>query len=213
MSLFISTMAMAAPVLNENAAINSFVTIYKDHADANLYYIAPQFMGVCLDAAGKPIFSFNEYNRNPFGSKRAVVMMTLCLRQHQSEMKAALEKVKQDNPNAKFAGVAFTSSELVLTDDVVKEFVEQNSCNHQAGVIGQEQACSFILNNKGTNVFIRKMQKGLTLVLQFTYKIEGVVKTPTGLEKAERSFSVAARVMKEDFNGKKQDISDGSIFP
>lgn len=199
LALTLSAAARGAPILNENAATGSFVTIYKDHLDPNLYYFAPHYMGVCLDEKGLPVFSYSTFKESTLSPLKGLVMTTLCLREHKAEMKEAFDSILKTNPVAKFAGVAFTKSELMLNDAVVRSLIEKNSCNHVAGVIGQEQACSFILSSRGKVAFIEKLNKGLAVVLQFQYSVVGVVRTVAGFSDSTLNFGVGAKITKEDF--------------
>ncbi|MBX3019459.1 MAG: hypothetical protein KF767_16350 [Bdellovibrionaceae bacterium] len=189
--------ATAAPILNESMAASGVITVYGDSVDPKLFYYAPNHMGVCRDEAGQPIFAYKNYVNNS-GYKRGLVMTTMCLK-YGKEIESVIAEIKSRVPDARFAGVAFTSSQMILKDESIAGLLASNSCNHPGGVIGQEQACSFVFNSNGRKVFTELMKVGLGLVLNFEYTIHGVRRNAAGgFDDASGTFYVAARIMKED---------------
>lgn len=189
--------AKAAPILNENLAASGLITVYGDSQDPNLFYYAPNYMGVCRDESGSSLLAYRAYV-NSSGYRRGLVMTTMCLR-YGKEIEGVIAEIKTRIPTARFAGVAFTSSRMVLNDEVLSGFLASNSCDHPGGVIGQEQACSFVFNSSGRAMFTELMKKGLGLVLNFEYNVHGVRRNATGgFDDAVGTFYVAARITKED---------------
>lgn len=196
-----STSVMAAPILNENYAITDYITIYRDSMDANLYYYAPNHMTVCRDEEGAPYISITDV---PVDRDRThlLIMSTLCLG-FRGGLQDSLTSIRAANPQARFAGVAFSSSRVILKDKVLSSFIFQSSCDHSAGIIGQEQACSFRLNTQGRQVFKRNVAQGLAMVLQFEYSIQGVARNSAGtFDNANVTFNVAGRITSSDLKKK-----------
>lgn len=195
--LGLGSFAQAAPILNENLAASGLITVYGDSQDPKLFYYAPNYMGVCRDETGGPVFTYKGYV-NASGYRRGLVMTTMCLK-YGRDIEGVIAEIKSRVPEARFAGVAFTSSRMVLKDEVLAGFLASNSCDHPGGVIGQEQACSFIFNSNGRKMFTELMKTGLGLVLNFEYTIHGVRRNAAGgFDDATSTFYVAARIMKED---------------
>lgn len=204
LSLLVTFSAQAAPIINENMATSELITVYPDSVDPNLYYYAPNQMEVCRDADGKPVLAVTDI---PVGKVyNTVVMATMCLA-YKSGLKEALEEIRRVNPQARFAGVPFTSSRMILVDKVYELYIWKSACDHVAGVIGQEQSCKFILNSKGRKLFYDNLKQGLGLVLQFQYFISGVVRNGAGgFNDLTTDFSVAAKIMAKD-------LSDARALP
>lgn len=195
--LLTGTVSQAAPILNENLAASGLITVYGDSQDPKLFYYAPNYMGVCRDDAGNPVFQFRSFVNNS-GNRRGLVMTTMCLK-YGKDIETVIQDIKTRIPDARFAGVAFTSSRMVLKDETLSGFLAANSCDHPGGVIGQEQACSFMFNSVGRKMFIESIKSGLGLVMNFEYTIHGVRRNAAGtFDDAHGTFYVAARIMKED---------------
>ncbi len=201
----------AAPVLNENEAINSASQIYPDSVNANLYYFTPQYMGLCNGEDGKVQFSYAEFRPAGFlKQKRGLMVATLCTKEHEAEMNAAIAAVRGKNPKAQFVGLPFTNSEVMFSDEVFQMLIEKSACNHIAGVVGQEESCSAIFSPKGKEVFKKTLRSGLSIVLQFKYTVDGVIRTPAAVQPKTSTFEIAAKISKSDFNGQLESYLNGS---
>ena len=84
------------------------------------------------------------------------------------------------NPKAEFSGLPFISSQLEMTGEL-NQIISNHECNHKAGVVGQEQACSMILTSQGRFLFLSALErKTIFTTLQFSYSFAGVVKLADG---------------------------------
>jgi hypothetical protein len=172
LSLVCGSTAFAAPVLNKNAPGAVEITAYPDSVDPDLFYVAPTVMLVAHDEHGVPLFSYLEED-HAF-TKKAVVQATMVPSYNETDLAKAEGLIKANHPNAKFTALPFVNSS-VRFGDVLSAFVEENDCNHAAGVVGQEETCTFRLNNRGRHVMRNTFRQGLTITLQLQYSIEGVV--------------------------------------
>ncbi len=201
-SLVATGTAFASPVLNENEANGSptAATIYPDSVNANLYYVTPQYLGVCKDEKGQLLFSYSEFRPSGwFKLKRGLMLATLCIKEHDVAMQAAIKGVLAKNPRAQFVGLPYTSSSLALNNEVFRSLIENSDCEHAAGVIGQEQACSIEYTPRGRKEFLSALRSGVAFVIQFNYTVDGVVRLPTGVVAKTANFGMAARISKSDF--------------
>jgi hypothetical protein len=171
--------AFAVPIVNENVASSDIITIYPDHQDPHRYYVAPNVVMIAKNEKGTPVFSYNEYRRG-FFTKVGVISMTLIPAYTREELDGAKAAILKKDPEAQFSGVPFIQSELELTG-VLSELIQENDCHHVAGLIGQEQACSFVLTDKGRTLFLKSIErKMLFTTLQFSYSIQAMVRLANG---------------------------------
>jgi hypothetical protein len=190
----------ATPVLNENSAVGSNVTIYPDDIDPNLFYFTPQYLGICSDEHGDPIFNYTHVpGPDLFSRERGLMLTTLCIKQHAAEMQGAFEKIIANHPRANFVGLPIARSSINFADQVFEHMVIANSCNNVTGVMGQEESCSVLFSSQGKGVFEKMLRSGIAIVLQFKYTVEGVVNLPGGYQPREYTFGTAARISKSDF--------------
>jgi hypothetical protein len=179
LSFLFTHLALAIPVVNENVANSGVMTIYPDHADIHRYYIAPNVVMIAQNSAGVPYFSYSEYRKNLF-QNMGVLNMTLTPAYTREELEGANADILKKDPAAQFSGVPFVASSLQLTGEL-PALIADNQCNHEAGLIGQEQACSLILTPKGRSVFLGALaRKTIFTTLQFEYEIQAVIKLADG---------------------------------
>lgn len=165
--------AQAIPVANENVANSGTMTIYPDHADQHHYYVAPNVVRISMNESGVPYFSYNEYRKNMF-QNYAVLTMTLVPTYTRQELEVAEAEILKKDPAAQFSGVPFVASSLKLSGEIA-ELIADNQCNHEAGLIGQEQACTLVLTPKGKNIFLSSLaRKTVFATLHFDYQIQVV---------------------------------------
>ena len=95
----------------------------------------------------------------------------------------------------------FTSLLLLLLLQLLfsaslKELISDHECSHIAGLIGQEQGCQILLTGKGRKLFYKSLEgRTIFTTLQFIYTVDAMIRTATGgLERAERTHGVAARI-------------------
>jgi hypothetical protein len=178
-SLLICRMSLAIPVVNENAANSGVITIYPDNISSHRFYIAPNVVMITKGEDGVPIFSYVEY-RHDFFSVAGIVQMTLVPAYTREELEAAEAQILKKDPLAEFSGVPFIESKLELTGEL-QDLIEENQCNHQGGLIGQEEACSLLLTSKGRALFYKALKsKTIFTTLQFQYSIQAVVRKADG---------------------------------
>lgn len=192
--LLLTQAARALPVVDENAAAYGMITIYPDNENQHHYYVAPNVVMITQGADGIPEFSYSEYRKNIFRTV-GVITMTLTPVFSQQDLEAAKANILKKDPTAEFSSVPFISSSLQLTGEL-EELIEDNQCNHQAGLIGQEQSCSMVLTSKGRDIFLNSLErKNLFVTLDFTYQIQVVAKKADGTYVDQViSHSMAARI-------------------
>jgi hypothetical protein len=106
--------------------------------------------------------------------------MTLMPAYTQEDLGAAKAEILAKDPEATFSGVPFMNSALTL-NGVLPELISSNECNHVAGLIGQEQACSFVLTSKGRMFFLKALErKTLFTTLQFDYEVQALIRLADG---------------------------------
>ncbi|WP_413290552.1 hypothetical protein [Bdellovibrio sp. HCB337] len=193
-SLLLTTVAQAIPVMNENVANSGVMTIYPDHADPHRYYVAPNVVMIATNKKGTPHFSYAEYRRNLI-YKVGVIAMTLVPAYTREELDVAKAEILAKDPLAEFSGLPFIGSSLAL-NGALPELITSNECNHAAGLIGQEQACSFVLTDKGRIFFLKAIErKMLFTTLQFEYQVQAVLRLADGTFKdATITHGVAVRI-------------------
>lgn len=184
----LSNVACAAPILNlSGPALN--MTAFPDNQDPNLYYLAPTEMILAHDDAGVPEFSYmEEWN---FWGDKGVVQTTMVPAFNPDQLASAQKNILSVNPRAHFASLPFVNSSVIF-DPILVPYVEANDCNHPAGVVGQEESCSFELTSQGAMVMRSSFKTGLTLTMQFQYSVEGVIQKPDKSYEAEtHTYQVA----------------------
>ena len=183
--------AFALPVLTRNAPGAETITIYPDHLDANLYYIAPTVVTVSKNEHGVPNLSYMEYGSG--WRKGAILQFTLRSDFTHQAIGAAKENILRVNPGARFAGLPLSAAAIDF-NDIGKGLIASSDCRHPAGTIGDEQSCVFELTPRGITVLRPALKRGLTITMQFIYSVVGVADTATGLVDKTGTFQVAGRV-------------------
>lgn len=198
--LLIGGPAFAVPIVNENVANFGVITIYPDHADPNRFYVAPNVVTLSVDNQGIPVAGYYEFT-SVEGYSRALLQMTMTAAYTREEFEAAKNAILARNPAAQFSGLPFVGSKLVLNGQI-KDLIRQNECNHIAGLIGQEQSCSLLLNLRGRNAFRDAVkQKKVFLHLQFEYTVKAFVKNAAGgLADYDLTHGIAARISGEQLS-------------
>ncbi|NUN05097.1 MAG: hypothetical protein HUU57_04975 [Bdellovibrio sp.] len=169
----------ALPVMNENIASGGIVTIYPDHQDPNRFYIAPNIVTVAKRDNGKAAFTYSENRINLF-QKIAHVQMLLSAAYTTDDLNVAKDFILKSNPNAQFSGLPFIQSSLEMNGELA-DLISQNECVHEAGLIGQQQACSMTLTPRGRTLFLKSLSRqALFLTLSFKYSVWGVARRADG---------------------------------
>ena len=168
----LSGTAHALPVLNMNTPGAEMVTVFPDHQNKSLYYLAPTVYVVAKDANNLPSFSYMEY-RSSSGSRRAVLQATLRPDFTYAMIEAAKAEIRKSNPQAQFTALAFEDTRVEFTDSL-KDLLLGSDCKHKAGTVADEQTCAFKLNSTGIRVLKPMLKTGLAITTQFLYKINGV---------------------------------------
>lgn len=198
--LFTGIVVSAMPVMNENVSTSRLVTIYPDHNDLEKFYMAPNVMTIAKDRSDRPQFSYTEYKVGKWYKRRtrAVVQMTMKAQYHEDDIAVAIEEIKQRKPNARFATLPFLRSQIIF-GDALKDLVIENNCTHIGGQVGDELACTFLLNSTGRKVFRKTLQKNLSLAINFEYTVDACAKTPdNGCVVKEYTYAIAARLNGEE---------------
>jgi hypothetical protein len=191
-SLLVTQSAWALPVLNRNTAGAENLTIFPDHLDPNLYYLAPTVVVVSKQESGIPNFSYMEFRVN--GVRHALVQTTLKPDFSYQQIEAAKARIRQINPNAQFTALPFENSAVNFVGSM-KPLVARSDCQHTAGTVGDEQTCAFELYRKGITVMLPMFTKGLTITTQFSYEINGVQQNADGsYVNKKNSYQVAGRI-------------------
>lgn len=126
--------------------------------------------------------------------KFALLQATLKPYFDESDFSQAKAKILKSNPKAIFTGLPFIESR-VLFGDLLGRLIESSECDHHAGVLGEEQVCSFILNSKGVKVFRAQLSRGLALTLELEFTVNGVIQTPSGgFESKLNTYRMAGRI-------------------
>ena len=192
--LTLTDIALAIPVLNENRASSGNIVIYPDHSDPTHFYIAPSVVTIAKDENGRPNFTYTEVRKNLF-QKSGILQMTLTAAYTQKDLDLAKSKILEKIPAAYFSGLPFIQSSLQLTGEL-KALIEDNQCDHPAGVVGQEESCTLVLTPKGRNVYLDSVQnQTMFTTLQFEYSVQGVILEADGKYQDEViKHSIAARI-------------------
>lgn len=169
--------AQAVPVLNESVSTIRSVTIFPDHADPNLFYIAPSLLGICTDETGAPRFSYQDLKVKT--GTHGIVQTVLCAQYRDEELAEAKAFLTGRNPAVRFASMPFISSKIIF-NTVLEPFVAKEFCTHAAGLVGDAQTCAFRLNNAGRKVFLRNALERVAMTHQFEYTVSGFIKMPDG---------------------------------
>ena len=177
--IFVSQLAQAIPVVNENVANSGVMTIYPDHADPHRFYVAPNVVTIAKNKEGVPFFSYHEFREKLF-KIIGIMQMTLVPVYSRDELELAKAEIVKRDPLAEFSGVPFISSSLELTGDL-PQIISSNECNHSGGLIGQEESCSLVLTSKGRELFYTALaRKTIFTTLQFQYSVQAVIKKADG---------------------------------
>ena len=177
--LFAGSTVVAVPIVNENVANSDVMTIYPDHADAHRFYVAPNVVMIAKNEKQVPLFAYAEYNRG-FFERVGVITMTLVPAYTRDELEKAKTEILAKDTTAVFSGVPFIESKLELTG-ILPDLIEKNDCNHVAGLVGQEQSCSFVLTGRGRQLFLRALERrALFITLQFQYSVQAVIRKADG---------------------------------
>jgi hypothetical protein len=162
-------------VVNENVANSDVMTIYPDHQDPHHFYVAPNVVMIAKNSRGAPLFSYVEYRHGSF-TKVGVVTTTLVPAYTREELESAKSELLAKDPASVFSGVPFIESHLELTG-VLADLIQTNDCRHLAGLIGQEQSCSFILTGRGRQIFLKAIEhRTLFATLLFQYTVQAMIR-------------------------------------
>lgn len=105
--------ASALPVLDETkgAVTTDMITLFRDHANPNLYYFLPSSGTIAKNDDGSPIASFAHWGLSTPDPIDGGAYMSVVLRGGLSkEAKAAISEFKRLNPNAQLAVVPIHDS-------------------------------------------------------------------------------------------------------
>jgi hypothetical protein len=198
--------AQAVPVLNENAAVSQECTIFPDHADPTLFYIAPNSLTICLDGRNIPLFLYQDLRTK--NGTHGIVQTTFCARYNQPELEASKKALLARNPKARFTALPFVSSQIKFSTTLAP-LVTKESCTHPAGMVGDVESCSFQLNSIGRRVFIRQVHERLAMAMQYEYTVAGFIRSPDGRYiSRDTTFGVAALIGGEELKVHPELFSD-----
>jgi hypothetical protein len=184
--------AFALPVLNANTPGAVNVTVFPDHADATLFYLAPTVFVIAKREDGVPNFSYMEYKTN--GYRRAIVQTTLRPDFSYDEIEKAKAAILANVPAARFTSLPFEDSKVNFIGSLAPLLVDSD-CQHPAGTVADEQTCAFHLRNSGVKVMRPMFKTGLTITTQFVYTINGVRQNADGTySNHANSYQVAGRL-------------------
>ena len=169
--------ASAVPVMNENVSASRTVTIFPDHANPFVFYIAPNQLGVCMDGNNVPQFSYQDVRVR--GSVQGLIQMAFCARYTNTDLDAAQAGISARMPGARFAPLPFIASKMIF-NKALSPFVAEEFCTHTAGMVGDAQTCSFRLNLTGRAVFLRQVRRNIAMSHQYEYSVEGFLRMPDG---------------------------------
>ncbi|MCO5142930.1 MAG: hypothetical protein M9962_07565 [Oligoflexia bacterium] len=190
--MLLNANAWALPVLNKNTPGAEDVTVFPDHADPNLFYLAPKAYVISKNDAGIPNFSYFEYRVK--GVRHGFIQTTITAKFDTAQLEEAKNRIRAIFPSAQFTALAFDSSSVEFSD-TLKPLIVANDCNHQAGLVGDEQVCSFEISRKGINVFRPMLKKGITITTQIAFSISGVKQQADGTYiNHTNSYNVAGRI-------------------
>ncbi|MES2527012.1 MAG: hypothetical protein V4598_07980 [Bdellovibrionota bacterium] len=164
--ILISPLAMALPVLNENAVTNgSLVTLWPDHEDKNVFYYAPSMYETLAFEDGPSVTAFSE--SEILGVHKAI---------YSTDLDKAVTHLLSQNPDAIVKPVRLDSPRIVESR-ALSEFIE-------------DQFCTIIPDhgNGGCILYVRegKFQRLKTIIentgimLSVEYKVEGVLRLVSG---------------------------------
>jgi hypothetical protein len=191
-ALLSSGSAFALPVLNANTPGAETVTVFPDHENPNLYYMAPTVFVVSKNEAGVPNFSYIEYLTH--GYRRAFIQTTLRPDFTYADMEKAKQQILAFNPKAQFTALPFESASVAFSNSL-KVLLVESDCQHPAGTVGDEQTCAFHLRNQGVKVLRPMLKRGLAITTQFVYQINGARKNADGSYSNQvNTYQVAGRI-------------------
>lgn len=117
-SLILASQAHALPILRESAGQynSTFVTIYPDHRDSNLFYFLPNSMKFARDpSTGVPSFSLNTYAVEQSDVTKAHGWLTFVFRAAITpDVQAALDAFKREHPGATLATLPIGESYMTV---------------------------------------------------------------------------------------------------
>ncbi len=174
-------LAIAAPVMNMNTPGAQTITLYPDHLDKNLHYIVPSTVMIPKNEQGVPRFQYVE-GSNFWGTKKAIISVTLHPQYQAADVEAVRANVLKINPNAQFTVIPFSKSKITIHGSLAP-YVDDDECEHIAGVIGQEQSCIIKLNSIGRKVFLATVTSGQMFAVDLSYEIDGMIQQADGTYK------------------------------
>lgn len=193
MAVGLAQSVQAMPVLNMNTKGAESVTVFPDHLDRNLHYLAPTVFVVAKDENGRPNFSYLEY-RNAQGGRRAILQTTLRPDFSYAEIEKAKNEIRKLNPAAQFTALPFEATSVNFVDSL-KELLVSSDCKHRAGTVADEQSCAFRLSSRGIKVMRPMLKVGLTVSTSFKYAINGVHQNADGSYTTKQNvYEVAGRI-------------------
>ncbi|MGZ3694647.1 MAG: hypothetical protein ACXWQO_10730 [Bdellovibrionota bacterium] len=212
--------AFALPVLNASTPGAEMITVFPDHIDKTLHYLAPTVFVVAKDASGIPNFSYMEYVSSS-GYRRAILQTTLRPDFTYEAIEKAKSEIRKIQPQAQFAALAFEDTKVSFTDSL-RDLLISSDCQHQAGTVADEQTCAFKLSERGIKVMLPMLKRGLLITTQFLYTINGVRQNADGTYQNQKNqYQVAGRIggpelakYPELFRGADgRAIPDDQVFP
>jgi hypothetical protein len=184
--------AEALPIMNRNSPGAEMITVLPDHLDPNLYYLAPTVLVTARHETGIPQFSYHEYKVD--GDKHALVQTTMRPAFDEALIRETKARIQGLNPLARFTALPFIETKVVFGETAVA-LISKSSCDHQAGLIGDEQSCSFTLNDTGIRVLRPSFKRGTTLVMQMQYAVMGVIQIADGSYHDKKAvYEMAGRI-------------------
>ena len=178
LSLGLGNLASAAPRMD--TAIGSgtvmFATVLPDHQDPNLYYVFPQSSAVLTNQDGESSFLYLENRKyRLFGGYRvlsAQLQLGLKVSIENPDLKAKMDEIKTQNPNAKFSVITAFKTEVIESKKINSFFLD-SSCPEVGGPLEVPIFCTVNINPILSAGFRSLIQNTEIAVLNLAYHFYG----------------------------------------
>jgi hypothetical protein len=180
--LGVTSPALSFPVLDEVAGLPhpELVTVYKDDTDPNLFYFVPSSVTLVYEN-GKPRLGVQYWGLTGPDPDGAGAALTFSVKPafDEQRVKDVANKLKEVNPNARFAFPTLidSSMELILNG----QFHNQNQDNFvpsvRAGTVDATQVFTVGLSRIGARAFAQGVAPDSDVLgARYTFKFTGVAK-------------------------------------
>ncbi len=177
----ITLKSFALPILDETAASNTFMTIYPDHKDRDLFYVVPKTLEIAIDReTKKPLFSYQESKEHckwPKISCRPKAVIKVLLKPKYDKIQLSHIRPKLLNRSAApvIVGAPYSYSYMQLEHTFNEINAEKSFCEHKAGQAGTFQACVLHLTEKGVELNRKTLKEAMNFVVHLEFKVKGLV--------------------------------------